>query len=330
MQIYVFIISLLLYPEFQNTTTTSTSSMGSSAIIVSSTSETSSPSSVLMTTVETANFTMSTMEATGSMAIPIQMTSTTQLINMSSTATPTIGNSNGETGGRSDDGGSNVGAIVAPIVVILFLLVIVIIVLVIVFFMWNRRQHKYKIDEHYYSSVTETKLKSLTVDSNTHITRLGGPLNSDSTRSTAPLYAVPNRDSKREQSKNVEKTQSTLSNQSSSPPVPDRTSRYDEVVDNPFYVKRPNGIAEPDGDSVDDELLDDSFDEDEGPTPLHSAKKGVSPRRSKSKSPSKTPTKKSKQPSSSSAQSNLLSPLKSVGSHGSAADSVGSEGGQDP
>ena len=319
---YVLSFLLLLYPVFQNT-----SSMGSSAIIVPPTSETSSPSvSVIGSgTAETANFTMSVMQTTGSMVVTIQMTSTTQLINMLSTATPIISNSNPETGGRSDDGGSNVGAIVAPIVIILFLLVIVIIVLVIVF-MWKRRQHKYKIDEHYYSSVTETKLISLTVDSNTHITRLGGPLNSDSTRSTAPLYAVPNRDSKREQSKNVEKTQSTLSNQSSSPPVPNRTSRYDEVVDNPFYDKRPNGIAEPDGDSVDDELLDDSFDEDEGPTPLHSAKKGVSPRRSKSKSPSKTPTKKSKQPSSSSAQSNLLSPLKSVGSHSSAADSVGSEG----
>ena len=279
----------------------------------------------------------STMQTSGVMVATMQMTSTTQSIFSTQTSSASIipasttdSGNNGNLGRNDDDGGStNVGAIVAPIVVILFLLVIVVIVLVIVFYVWKRKQHKYNIahnDEHYYSSVTETKLKSLTVDSNTLITHFGGTLNDYSTESTAPLYSVPNRDSKRERAKNVEKTQSTLSSQSTSPPVPDRTSKYDEVVDNPFYDKPPNGIAEPDGDSIDDEVLDDSFDEDEGPTPLHSAKKGVSPRRSKSKSPSKTPTKKSKQPSSSSAQSNLLSPLKSVGSHGSGADSTGGEG----
>ena len=298
--------------------------MMSSSTIVSSTSEVSSSSmSVTGTHI---------VQATDTMVTTMQMTSTMQsVISTQTSSTPVIPTSTTVTGsgnnskvGSSDDGGStNVGAIVAPIVVILFLLVIVIIVLVIVFFVWKRKQHKCHNDEHYYSSVTETKLKSLTVNSNTLITHFGGTLNDDS---TAPLYSVPNRDSKKERAKNVEKTQSALSDQSSSPPVPERTSEYDEAVDNPFYDKQPNGIAEPDGDSIDDEMLDDSFDEDEGPTPSHSAKKGVSPRRSKSKSPSKTPTKKSKQPSSSSAQSNLLSPLRSVGSHGSGANSVGGEG----
>jgi len=221
-----------------------------------------------------------------------------------------------------------VGAIVAPIIIIL-LLAIVIIVLVIGFFVWKRKHHKFSIahnNEDYYSSVAETKLKSLTVNSDTLNSHFGGPLSSDSTRSTAPLYSVPKRDSKKEP-KAVEKTQSSVSYQSSVPPtVPDRTSAYDEAVENPFYDKPPTTITETDGDSIDDEVLDDSFDEDEGPTPLHRTKKGVSPRRSKSKSPSKTPTKKSKQPSSSSTQSTLLSPLKSFGSHSSGVDNVSVEG----
>ena len=229
-------------------------------------------------------------------------------------------------GNSGSDGGSNVGAIVAPIIIIL-ILVIIIIVLVIGFFVWRRRQHKYSIahSETYYSSVNETKLKSLTVDSNTHISHFSGPPNGDTTQLTGPVYSVPRRDSKREP-KSVEKTQSIVSNQSSPPIVPDRTSKYDEFVENTLYGKQPNGIMETDGESIDDEILDDSFDEDENLTPLHNSKKGVSPRRGKSKSPSKTPTKKAKQPSSSSTQSSLLSPLKSFGSHSSGVDNVSVEG----
>ena len=63
-----------------------------------------------------------------------------------------------------------------------------IIVLVIV---WRRKQ-KYIIahTDSYNGSVTETKLRSLTVTSDALSSHFGGPLNSDSTRSTAPIYSV--------------------------------------------------------------------------------------------------------------------------------------------
>ena len=311
--------------------------MASSSTVTSSTVRTSSPA---VSTTTTASSNISQIESTTVTAQTSSPTvSSSKLLNMITTSSPSLSmnvtpststitpvGSDGASGSGSSGGGSNVGAIVAPIIIIL-ILVIVIIVLVIGFFVWRRRQHKYNIahSETYYSSVNETKLKSLTVDSNTLNSHFGGPLNSDNTRSTAPIYSVPRRDSKREP-KNVEKTQSTLSSQSTPPIVPDRTSKYDEVVENSLYDKRPNGVTETDGDSIDDEVLDDSFDEDESLTPLHSAKKGVSPRRGKSKSPSKTPTKKAKQPSSSSTQSSLLSPLKSFGSHSSGVDNVSVDG----
>ena len=318
--------------EFENTTAISATSAISTTPMTSTTGTTS-----LITSP-----TVSTMAATSSgvLSTTVAQTSTVSLGKSSITTTsnsllstvvvtPSTSTTNasmpvGENSGS--DGGSNVGAIVAPIIIIL-ILVIVIVVLVVGFFVWRRRQHKYSIanSETYYSSVNETKLKSLTVDSNTLNSHFGGPLNSDSTRSTAPIYSVPRRDSKREP-KSVEKTQSTVSNQSSPPIIPDRTSKYDECVENSLYGKPPNGIMETDGESIDDEVLDDSFDEDENLTPLHSSKKGVSPRRGKSKSPSKTPTKKAKQPSSSSTQSSLLSPLKSFGSHSSGVDNVSVEG----
>ena len=316
---------------FRNTSTITTISIVSSSAVMSIST---TSSTITVTETETtiqptsSSLTYSMSTTTNTTVLSTELSSTSSTISVSSTAN---GSDVSVNSGTSDGGGTNVGAIVAPIVVILILLIIVIIILVIGFFVWKRKQLKFNIahDEHYYSSVAETKLKSLTVESNTLITRFGNPLNSDSTQSTAPIYSVPKRDSKKELN-TVEKTQSTLSNQSSPPPiVPDRTSKYNEVVENPLYEKQPNGVTtEIDGDSIDDEMLDDSFDEDEGPTPLHSAKKGVSPRRSrsKSKSPSKTPTKKSKQPSSSSTQSSLLSPLKSVGSHSSGVDDVGAEG----
>ena len=230
-------------------------------------------------------------------------------------------------------GGGNAGAIVAPIVVIL-ILIIVIIVIVILFLVWKRRNRKkFNVGNHsetYYSSVQEAKLRSLTVNSDTLETRFGGTLNGNSVRSNVPVYSVPERKNSRKDAstldkpKAVEKSQSLVSIRSSSPVIPHRTSAYDEAaneVANPFYDQAPvnhlavTGETEVDNDSMDDEVLDDSFDEEDGPTPVHKGKKGRSPRRGKSKSPSKTPTRKPKQQStSSSTPSNVLSPLKSTSS----------------
>ena len=330
-----------IHADFHNTSAsstvsvvTSTMSMVSSSTVIfaSTTSSAVTLTSGTEPTVQPSSsrislLTYSISTTTSTTILSTESSSSSSLVLVSSTANGSdiIINS-----AESDDGGTNVGAIVAPIVVILILLIIVIIILVIGLFVWSRKQQKLNTahDEHYYSSIPETKLKSLTVESNTLITRFGDPLNSDSTWSTAPIYSVPKQDSKKELN-TVEKTQSTLSNQSSSPPiVPDYTSKYNEVLEKSFFEKQPNGVTtEIDGDSIDDEMLDDSFDEDEGPIPLHSAKKGVSPHKS-SKLPSKIPTKKSKQPSSSSTQSSLLSPLKSVGSHSSGVDDVGTKGGR--
>ena len=290
-----------------------------------------------MTTMIAESSNMSTMNITDSPLSATTIISSMDVIYLTSTTTTTTTSTTANTSastattsipvgdfGGSDGGGANVGAIVAPIIIII-ILVIVIIVLVIGFFVWKRKKYVIAHTDSYNGSVTETKLRSLTVTSDTLSSRFGGPLNSDSTRSTAPIYSVPRRNSSgKKEPKPVEKTQSTLSN--SPPIVPDRTSKYDECVDNTMYDKPLNGITEVDGDSMDDELLDDSFDEDEGLTPIHHGKKGVSPRRGKSKSPSKTPVKKAKQPSSSSTQSSLLSPFKSFGSHSSGVDCVSIEG----
>ena len=285
------------------------------------TTETSNMSPIPSPNITTKTDNSSSIDLSTIIISSTSLTSTTTAVTTTTTSTPVIivGSGNG------DSGGANVGAIVAPIIIII-ILVIVIIVLVIGFLVWRRKQkHVIAHTDSYNGSVTETKLRSLTVTSDTLSSRFGGPLNSDSTRSTAPIYSVPRRNSSsKKELKPVEKTLSTLDN--SPPVIPDRTSKYDECVENKLYDKPVNGITEIEEDSIDDEQLDDSFDEDDSLTPIHRAKKGVSPRRGKSKSPSKTPVKKAKQPSSSSTQSSLLSPFKSFGSHSSGVDSISIEG----
>ncbi|XP_065917194.1 class II receptor tyrosine kinase-like isoform X2 [Dysidea avara] len=273
---------------------------------------------------------LSTMDTTiipsATSAMLATMSSSTSA-GMSSTVIATVGGSGG--------GGSNTGVIVAPIIVILFLLV-VIVVLVILFVLYKRRnQKKSNIDnENYYDSVQETKLQSLTVISNTYEDHFGEKLNGNNVQSNVSGYSVPERRSSRKEASTleklqvVEKTQSVISNQSSCPIIPHRTSAYDETANevtiNPFYDQAPvdhlavTGETEVDNDSIDNEVLDDSFDEEDGTTPVHTGKKGLSPRRDKSKSPLKTPTQKPKQQSSSSSTpSNVLSPLKSTSSQAS-------------
>ncbi|XP_065917873.1 class II receptor tyrosine kinase-like [Dysidea avara] len=273
---------------------------------------------------------LSTMDTTiipsATSAMLATMSSSTSA-SMSSTVIATVGGSGG--------GGSNTGVIVAPIIVILFLLV-VIVVLVILFVLYKRRnQKKSNIDnENYYDSVQETKLQSLTVISNTYEDHFGEKLNGNNVQSNVSGYSVPERRSSRKEASTleklqvVEKTQSVISNQSSCPIIPHRTSAYDETANevtiNPFYDQAPvdhlavTGKTEVDNDSIDNEVLDDSFDEEDGTTPVYTGKKGLSPRRDKSKSPSKTPTQKPKQQSSSSSTpSNVLSPLKSTSSQAS-------------
>ena len=307
------VIVIFMCPVFQSTSASSTSMVTSTTSAVSSSTVIFAPttSSTVMVTSGTEPTVQPTSSSLSLLTYSMSTTTSTTVLSTesSSTSSTVLLSSTVNGGGESDDGGTNVGAIVAPIVVILILLIIVIIILVIGFFVWRRKQQKFNIvhDEHYYSSIPETKLKSLTVESNTLITHFDDPLNSDSTQSTTPIYSVPRQDSKKELN-TVEKTQSTLSNQSSSlPVVPDTQSTA------PIYsVPRKDSKKE-----------------------LNTVEKTQSTLSNQSSSPPIVPdhtskynevTKKTKQPSSSSTQSSLLSPLKSVGSHSSGVDDVGTEG----
>ncbi|XP_065917181.1 class II receptor tyrosine kinase-like isoform X3 [Dysidea avara] len=317
------------------TITTTITSTGTATAIMSSTKFTTSiaasPTTTLSTTGVMPNATMGTDSSLTVFATDAVVTTTT-MSNPSTDVSSTVAGGSG--------GGGNVGAIVAPIIVILILM-IVIIVIIILFLVWKRRnQKKFNVGNHsesYYSSVQDAKLRSLTVNSDTLETRFGGTLNGNSAQSNVPVYSVPERKNSRkdastsEKPKAVEKSQSLVSIQSSLPAIPHRTSAYNETaneVENPFYDQAPvdhlavTGETEVDNYSMDDEVLDDSFDEEDGPTPVHKGKKGRSPRRGKSKSPSKTPTRKPKQQStSSSTPSNVLSPLKSTSSQTSSLQS---------
>ena len=320
---------------------------------LSSASTTATTTTTLITTTNTATtltlFTTTTMSAASrttmgtdvssptAAAVPTIVASTIISTDLSLTATVA--------GGSDGGGGGNSGVIVAPIIVIL-IIIVVIIVLVILFLVWKRRnQKKFSVDSHsesYYNSVQEAKLKSLTVTSNTLDTRFGGTQNGSNVQSNVTVYSVPERrNSKKEVSASekpqaIEKSQSLVSIHSSSPVIPHRTSAYDEIankVTNPLYDGAPvdhltviTGDTEVDNYSVDDEILDDSFDEEDGLTPVHKGKKGLSPRRGKSKSPSKSPSKtpirKPKQQStSSSIPSNVFSPLRSTSSQTSSLQS---------
>ena len=273
----------------------------------------------MSTTLQTPDPSVSVTESapSESMHSTIQIISSSTSIDFSP-STSTYVSSPGSIGTVSGDDGSTVVAIVAPIVFIFFVAVSLVAVLIVRHFVWKRKQQKHSIthdDEYRKSSVTtdETKLKSLTVYSNisTLNNHFGGTIDGDiGTQSNGNIYAVPNQDDKKEPKSAAE---SLLSSQ----PL-DSTSCYDKVVENPFH-KQPNATMET---STDDEVLDDSFSEDEGVVPF-STKEVISPHRGKSKSLSKIAKRKSKKSSSSSTK---LRPLKALSAHTSGMVGVNVEG----
>ena len=229
----------------------------------------------------------------------------------------------GSNGTVSDDDGSNVGIIVAPIVALFVVVAIVVAMLITGFFVRKKRkQRKHSIALDNKSSVTDTKLKSLTIYSNisTLNDHFGGAMDSDiGTQSNGNVYAVPNQVDKRESESTAE------SDQSNSPSIlPDCTSDYDDVMTNPFHEQL-NTIVETSIDNIDDEVMDDSdrYDKDEGVTAFHNTKKVNSPHKGKSKSPSKITKKK---PTKSSSSSTKLRPLKALNAHSSGMLGVNIEG----
>ena len=90
---------------------------------------------------------------------------------------------------------------------------------------------------------------------------------------------------------------------------------------NPFH-EQPNAIVETSIDSIDDKVLDDGYDKDEGMAAFHNIKK-VNSHKGKSKSLSKITKKK---PTKSSSSSTKLRPLKALSAHSSSILGVNVEG----
>ena len=296
---------------------TSTESIASSAVMSTALqTPTVLTSSAVMhqTTSSLSESTYSTMTLITSSSISIDFSSSTSTYILSP-------DSNGIV---SDNSGSNVGIIVAPIVVIFLVVVIVIAVLITGIFVWKKRkQRKHSIVHDNKSSVTDTKLKSLTIYSNisTLNNHFGGTMDSDiGTQSNGNVYAVPNQVDKRESESAAESKLSYQSNSASLPP--DCTSGYDGVMKNPFH-EQPNAIVETSIDSIDNEVLDDRYDKDEGVAAFHNTKKVNSPHKGKSKSPSKITKKK---PTKSLSSSTKLRPLKALSAHSSGMLGVNVEG----
>ena len=312
-KLILFIVIIFVCVVFHNT---STEPMASSAVMSTALQR----SIVLISSAVMHQTTSSLSESTYSTMT--QITSSLISINFSPSTSSYI-LSPGSNGIVSDDNGSNVGIIVAPIVVIFVVVAIVVAMLITGFFVRKRRkQRKHSIAHDNESSVTDTKLKSLTIYSNisTLNNHFGGAIDSDiGTQSNGNVYAVPNQVDKRESESAAE---SKLSYQSNSPSIPpDCTSGYDEVMKNPFH-EQPNAIVETSIDSIDDEVLDDRYDKDEGMAAFHDTKK-VSSHKGKSKSLSKITKKK---PTKSSSPSTKLRPLKVLSAHSSSMLGVNVEG----
>ena len=241
----------------------------------------------------------STMATSTSTAIPITtpVTTTTTVVMSGSTSasrvmTTTVLGDPKETNraaGSRDDRRSNARLIIILIVVIV-ILVTIIIALVIFFLLYKRRTlKKFSIGSHnenFYDTIKESDIKLATVFTNTSESHFRG----------TPA---------------VEKTQLILSTQLSIPVIPDWTSTYDETVLNTVYDQI-GGPAEVKNCTMDDEVLDDSFDEEEDGSTMQKGMKALSPCEGKSKSPSKT--KPNQQPTSSSTPPNVLGPFKSTSS----------------
>ena len=308
----LFNIIIFVCVVFQNTSTESMVSFGVTSTAMQTSTVLTSSAVMHQTTSSLSKSTYSTMTLITSSSISINF--------LPSTSTYISPGSNGTV---SDDDGSNVGIIVAPIVIIFVVVVIVVAVLITGFFVQKKRkQRKHSIAHDNKSSVTDTKLKSLTIYSNisTLNNHFGGAMDSDiGTQSNGNVYAVPNQVDKRESESAAE---SKLSYQSNSPSIPpDCTSGYDEVMKNPFH-EQPNAIVETSIDSIDDEVMDDRYDKDEGMAAFHDTKK-VSSHKGKSKSLSKMTKKK---PTKSSSSSTKLRPLKALSAHSSGMLGVNVEG----
>ena len=168
----MFIVIIFVCVVFQNTSTESTASSAVTSTVLQTSTVLTSSAVMHQTTSSLSASTYSTMTQITSSSISIDF----------SPSTSTYMLSPGSNGTVSGDDGSHVGIIVAPIVIIFLVVVIVIAVLITGFFAWKKgKQRKHSIVHDNKSSVTDTKLKSLTIYSNisTLNNHFGGAMVSD-------------------------------------------------------------------------------------------------------------------------------------------------------